>query len=558
MGFSALTHFNTVEKSVHFPADRRFHIYIRPYMIIIILGMIALPVAGAWIQYLASGLPADPVQVIGPGSGPVGFPLWLITTHWINFFFLMLLIRSGLSILVDHPRLYWNSGCTPGSEWIRFTPVTIPEDKVWTAKEDARYISPVLGLPGYRHTIGIARSWHFLTVPFFVVNGLIFVAMLFFTDQWQRLVPGSWDIFSDAWNVFVHYATFHMPAEPNGFYHYNALQQLAYFGVIFLLAPIAMLTGLSMSPAIENRFHWYPRLFGNRQSARSIHYIVMFLFTLFTIIHISLVSATGLVRNANHITINSDNGSDNAGLIIVLSIIFLTAAFGFLAYWLSWHRPRKLQLAEAKVNGTLWKHTINRLEPRGYYTKKDISPYFWPNGKIPVSEEWKKLADNNFLDYRLKIMGLVEKPVELSLSDLQKMGKEQNITMHHCIQGWTGIAEWGGVPLKMIIDLVRPLPSARTVAFYSYGEGLFGGVYYDTHTLDNCLKPQSILAWEMNYEALPLINGAPLRLRVENQLGYKMVKWISRIEFIESPENVGKGFGGKNEDDEYFDFLADS
>jgi sulfoxide reductase catalytic subunit YedY len=108
------------------------------------------------------------------------------------------------------------------------------------------------------------------------------------------------------------------------------------------------------------------------------------------------------------------------------------------------------------------------------------------------------------------------------------------------------------------VDLVRPHPSVTTVAFYSFGEGLYGGFYYDTNTLDNCLKPQSILAWEMNYESLSHIHGAPLRLRVENQLGYKMVKWISSIEFVATYKSLGKGQGGKNEDDEYFNLLADT
>ena len=127
--------------------------------------------------------------------------------------------------------------------------------------------------------------------------------------------------------------------------------------------------------------------------------------------------------------------------------------------------------------------------------------------------------------------------------------------MHHCIQGWSGIAEWGGLPISKIIELVKPYSTVTTVAFYSFGEGLYGGNYYDTITLDNCLKPQTILAWEMNYETLPLEHGAPLRLRVENQLGYKMVKWIERIEFVETEKALGKGEGGKNEDGEYFDIL---
>ncbi len=79
-----------------------------------------------------------------------------------------------------------------------------------------------------------------------------------------------------------------MPAEPNGFYHYNAIQQLSYFGVVFILAPLAILTGMAMSPAIENRFHWFPKLFGNRQSARSIHFLVMIAYIIFTIIHVIL------------------------------------------------------------------------------------------------------------------------------------------------------------------------------------------------------------------------------------------------------------------------------
>ncbi len=401
-------------------------------------------------------------------------------SHWVNFFSLTLLVRSGLSILVDHPRLYWNDGCAPETQWIRFTPIKIPKDKFWTAKEDARYISPVLGLPGYRHTIGMARVWHFLTVPFFVLNGAVFIVLLFCTNQWKRLVPVSWKIFPDAWNVFVHYATLNIPAEPNGFYQYNALQQLSYFGVVFILAPLAMLTGMAMSPAIENRFHWYPKLFGNRQGARSVHFLVMIAYVIFIIIHVSMVAATGLVRNMNHIVMGTDNANSYTGLYIGTGIILATVAFCFLAHWLSWNKQRLLQRLQAVVNGTLWRITVNRFNPQAYYQKKDISPYFWPNGKMPDSEVWKNLADNNFKDYKLKIGGLVENPIELSLEELKNMSKDQNITMHHCIQGWSGIAEWGGISLSKIVELVKPHPSVTTVAFYSFGEGLYGGVYYDT------------------------------------------------------------------------------
>jgi sulfoxide reductase catalytic subunit YedY len=554
------THFNAAEKAVHYPEDRRFFVKLNPTVIWLITLLLAVVVGLAWFQYLFFGLSvtsslddasAQSVQVSG-------FPWWMILCHWVNFFFLIILIRSGLSILFDHPRLYLNKGCKPGSEWLKFTPIDVPTDKVWTAKDDARYINPIMGLPGYRHTVGIARGWHFIHVPFFVINGIVFIGLLLVSDQWQRVVPTSWQIIPEAWNVFVHYATFNMPEEPNGYYHYNALQQLAYFGAIFILAPLAMLSGMCMSPAIENRFHWLCKIFGNRQGARSVHFLVMLAFIVFIIIHVALVATTGLVRNMNHITLNSDSVTSFLGIYIGVGILFFTIVFMIYAHWVSWRRPRWIQRLEAFINGNLWRFSINKLTPKSYFTKKDISPFFWPNGKLPTSEIWKNLAKDNFKDYKLKIDGLVSNPVELTIEDLKKLGKEQNITMHHCIQGWSGVAEWGGVSLKAIIDLVKPHPSATTVVFYSFGEGLYGDVYYDTHTLDNCLKPQSILAWEMNYELLTELYGAPIRLRVENQLGYKMVKWIERIEFVDTYKNIGKGYGGKNEDDEYFDLIANT
>jgi DMSO/TMAO reductase YedYZ molybdopterin-dependent catalytic subunit len=199
--------------------------------------------------------------------------------------------------------------------------------------------------------------------------------------------------------------------------------------------------------------------------------------------------------------------------------------------------------------------TLNRLSPQQKYSEQDISPYFWPNGKMPVRSDWKLLAESGFQDFRLKVGGLVEKPIELSLADIEKLGESEHITMHHCIQGWSGIAKWGGIPMKTLIELVRPKPEAKVVAFFSFGEALYGGSYYDTQNIENVLKPQCLLASHMNGQRLPEVYGAPLRLRVENQLGYKMVKWIERIEFIESEKQLGEGEGGKNEDDEYFDLL---
>jgi methionine sulfoxide reductase catalytic subunit len=125
-----------------------------------------------------------------------------------------------------------------------------------------------------------------------------------------------------------------------------------------------------------------------------------------------------------------------------------------------------------------------------------------------------------------------------------------------------GIAEWGGLPLAELMRLVRPRPASTAVVFYSFGEGvaLHEGVvgvrYYDNLSIENAMNPQTLLAYEMNYQPLNHLHGAPLRLRVENQLGFKMVKWIQSIEFVEDIRSIGKGEGGFAEDHEYFGELA--
>lgn len=515
-----------------------------------------LAVAAAYFQWLVFGLPVITTEAQPPAVGqPQGFPGWLRAAHYINFMLLILLIRSGLQILMDHPRLYWNLHCTPGSEWLRLTPVVVPQDRVWTAKEDARYLSPWIGLPGRRHTVGMARHWHFLSVLFWVANGVVFVVLLLSGSQWKRLVPTSWKILPDAWDVFVCYTTFHMPQEPNGFYHYNALQQLAYFSTVFVLAPLAILTGPSMSPALTNRFFWYPKLPGNRQIGRSLHFLAMLAFLIFLVIHVALVVITGFARNMNHIVLGIDN-TRPLGWILGLVGIAVVVAVNAQAHWLAWRRPRTVQHAAKAVVTPVMNLLLNRAAPRAQFSPADISPYFWANGKLPTSEEWKRLAAHGFQDYRLRVFGLLEQPLELSLADLRSMPRKTQITLHHCIQGWSGIAEWGGVRLAEIVSRVRPKPEVRAVVFYSFGEGLEGGEFYDSLPLQNACHPLTLLADEMNYAPLGELHGAPLRLRVENQLGFKMVKWIRAIEFVDSIQLVGKGEGGYNEDEEYFGELA--
>ncbi|MGH7814120.1 MAG: molybdopterin-dependent oxidoreductase [Candidatus Binataceae bacterium] len=487
---------------------------------------------------------------------PQGFPAWLRFSHYLNLLFMILLIRSGLQILMDHPRLYWNVHCTPGTEWVRFTPVEVPKDRLYTAKDDSRYLSPWIGLPGGRHTIGLCRHWHFMSALFWVLTGAVYITLLFATGQWARLVPSSWRIVPGAWAIFVHYTTFHLPPEPDTFYRYNALQQLSYFGVVFILAPLSILTAPAMSPALVNRFSWYPKLPGNRQIGRSLHFIVLCAYLAFIVVHVAMVSITGFARNMNHIVMGTDNTS-LMGVAVGLAGLAVIVAINVWANWMSSRHPRTVQHAGEMLIDPLMRVLLDRSSPRSEYAKDDISPYFWPNGKLPVCEEWKTLAANDFQDYRLKVFGLVERPAELSLDDLKALVKKTQITLHHCIQGWSGIAAWGGLPMAELMKLVRPSPAAKAVVFYSFGEGGEGGQYYDSHTIENVRHDQTLLAYEMNFAPLNQVHGAPLRLRVENQLGFKMVKWIQAIEFVDDPKHVYQGEGGYNEDHEFFDCMAD-
>jgi methionine sulfoxide reductase catalytic subunit len=459
-----LIQFDAAHKAVHYPPDRRFRVWIKPSFVAGAAVMMLLPFFLAWGEATIFGLPQIPASRLNFAiASPHGFPLWVRYAHFFNFLFLTMLIRSGLSILLEHPRLYLNNDCTPGTEWIRFTPLAVPKDRIWTANDDERYISPLFALPGYRHSVGGARSWHFIDVYGFIVTGLVFVTLLFKTEQWRRLVPTSWIVPAQAWSTFVLYANFHLPPEPNGFYGYNALQQLAYFAVVFVFGPLSILTGVAMSPALANRFPLYPRLFGGTQTARSIHFLLLLSYVGFLAVHVTLVVLTGYIQ-MNHIVLGTDDHSP-LGMILGFAGLAMVVLCWVAAHYTSWRFPRTLQHIEKAVSQPIRLATLNRLAPVQTYTKDQVSPRFWSNGKRPEREDWQRLAADSFLDYTLKVSGLVERPVELSLAELASLGKAEFTTTHHCIQGWSGIARWGGLPMKTLVDFVKPKSAAKTVHF---------------------------------------------------------------------------------------------
>lgn len=480
-----------------------------------------------------------------------GFPLWLRLTHYINFLFLTLLIRSGIQILSDHPRLYWNKHCTPGSEWLKFTKNVIPKDKPWTSMDEAVNVSPWIALPGGRHNLGIGRHWHFFAVAFWVLNGLVYMAFLFGTDGWQRLIPTSWDFFPAAWHTFLFYATFHLP--PAGAFHpYNPLQQLGYATVVFVLAPLLILTGAAMSPAVDARFPWYPRLFGNRQKARSLHFLVMVAYLIFIPIHIALVAIENFPQKMDGIVLGLQDQHTALAVALGLGAIALVMAVHVVLTRWSQRSPRTVKHLSGILTDWLAALLLHKLTSRQEYSKADISPYFWVNGRPPETKEWLNLSSDTFASWRLEVKGLVEQPLLLSLEELLAMPRQTQITEHSCIQGWSAFAEWTGVPVVEILKRCKPLPQAHYLIFHSYQVDEQVREYYASLDIEEAKHPQTMLAYEMNGAPLLMNHGAPLRLRVETKLGFKMVKWLKSIELVEDYRTVGEGQGGYREDFEHY------
>jgi len=189
------------------------------------------------------------------------------------------------------------------------------------------------------------------------------------------------------------------------------------------------------------------------------------------------------------------------------------------------------------------------------YTEADISPTFHPNGTtMPDTDEYQALMANNFRDYKLKVTGLVSKPGEFSIDDLKKLDNRTQITRHDCVEGWSAIAQWTGPQLGGLLHAAGLQPHARYVVFHcadNLGGPGDGGKYYESIDLFDAFHPQTILAHAMNNRPLAIPHGAPIRLRVERQLGYKQAKYVMAIEVTDRLNHIGGGKGGFWEDRGY-------
>ncbi|HWT32840.1 MAG TPA: cytochrome b/b6 domain-containing protein, partial [Microbacterium sp.] len=220
------------------------------------------------LPFMQDFLHTYPGQYALPASAPVGFPAWLNWQHFLNVFFIVLIIRTGLGVRREkRPSVFW-----------------------------ARR--------GSKRRISLTRWTHQALDVLWIANGVVFVVLLFATGQWMRLVPTSWSVFPNALSAVLKYASLNWPHD-DGWLNYNSLQQLTYFAVVFLLAPLAIITGVRMSgvwpknaPALDKAYpvEW----------ARAVHFPTMLAFVVFVIVHVTLVFATGALRNLNHMYGTSD------------------------------------------------------------------------------------------------------------------------------------------------------------------------------------------------------------------------------------------------------------
>lgn len=216
-----------------------------------------------------------------------------------------------------------------------------------------------------------------------------------------------------------------------------------------------------------------------------------------------------------------------------------------------------LQGAE-HLNRAIGKVVAPRSAMAQEFSERDVAPTFRGNGTLsPRDDDYVALRDGGFADYRLQVGGLVARPVELTLAQLRALPSRTQITRHDCVEGWSCIGKWKGVQLARILEMAEPKPEAKFVVFRCFdsmdGRSVDGrdSRYYESIDLDDAHHAQTILAYDLNDKPLPVTNGAPLRCRVERQLGYKMAKYVRAIELVDSFAAIRGGNGGYWEDHGY-------
>ena len=445
----------------------------------------------------------------GAGKGRVIFRHRLATriTHWTWAVALFFLLLSGLQIFNAHPTLY--VGEQSGFEFdnsilsikAELDANDVPQG-VTTVFGRRFETTGVLGAsgpgdsPSYRafpawatlpsyQDLATGRVVHFFFAWFFVAAFLVwFVSSLISGHLRRDILPSAADIRALPKSIGDHLRfRFHHDGR------YNGLQKLSYAGILLVVFPLIVLTGLTMSPGMDAAWPFLTEVFGGRQTARTIHFLCMLLLVAFFLVHIFMVVAAGPLNEMRSIVTGwyrtdpdtNDGGRTAMSRIVVNRRKFLTVAGvaaatvplsgcdaldGFLS------GQSGVRGFMASANGLTYRVQrlligADQLAPE--FSASEVRQGQRPNGSTdPEEDDYLKLKANAFADYRLSVAGLVEKPASYSLAELRNMPARTQITRHDCVEGWSCIAKWTGVPLAKILDEARVKPEARFVVFHCY------------------------------------------------------------------------------------------
>jgi DMSO/TMAO reductase YedYZ molybdopterin-dependent catalytic subunit/thiosulfate reductase cytochrome b subunit len=430
-------------------------------------------------------------------------PRFVRIGHWITAACVGALFVSGLAILVAHPRLYWG--------------------------EVGGFGGPsLLDLPMRRVSLGAGwpRSLHFLAAWVIVATGAAYVFAGVITGHFRRRL---------------------LPAD--GRSPYNKQQRLAYLSIVFGLFPLIIWTGLAMSPALTSTFPFLVTLAGGQQSARTMHFIASGGLLLFVGGHIVMVGRSGFRQRVGAMITDSAPPDDARDLVLPgrRRLIFAGVGVAAAGVPLGVAALKRAGLIPPDAAGLLGVgDTITYATHRGLtstgslareFRRSDISAVAPINGLPPTTATYQRLRAGNFAEWRLAIEGMVARPVEFALGDLKQFRPTTQITHLACEEGWSYIAEWTGVRLASLLNEVGISAQARYVVFFAFDRS------WNSLDMADAMHRQTLLAYGMNGSDLTAGHGAPLRLHIPRQLGYKQTKYLTRIIVVDDLDAIRNGLG---------------
>ncbi len=451
-------------------------------------------------------------------------------THWTSALSFLVLVLSGITILLAHPRLYWGEAGGVGGPALVELPLPFVLDV------------PIRG-PG--------RYLHFLAAWVSVATGLVYVVAGLLSRHFRRnLLPARGTLtLSEIGRVVRGHLRRERSSEAD-LASYNVLQRTSYTAVVFVLFPLMIWTGLGMSPAAVSVFPFLATAWGGQQTARTVHFLAAGALVLFLLVHVAMVAITGFRHRMRAMVTGHGPGEGVAGAGFTRRAVIKTglgAVAGVGVFGAGWRLLDRCGLVPANRRGiyglseTLTyagQRLLTRLPSMAReFDRSQISTVVPVNGKAPKTEPYQRLMAGGFADWRLVIDGLVDRPGSLSLAELKSFPSRSQIIHQACEEGWSFIAEWTGVPLSFVLERAGIRPEARYVFFFTFDE------WWDSIDMEDALHPQTVLAYGMNGTDIPLDHGAPLRLKVARQLGYKSLKYLSRITVTDTAVGIGDGLG---------------